>query len=82
MRAGWPGERGAAAVNAVAQLHKPKREAGLRVALIYEDGYGNWGWWCPNRICSPGETVCGNDGFKTRGGARDAAHAHEKRRSH
>jgi hypothetical protein len=56
-----------------------KRDTGLRVTLLYEDGYGNWGWWCPSRTCTPGtETVCGKDGFKTRDGARRAAQTHEK----
>ena len=63
---------------AVAQLHKPKRDSGLRITLLYEDGYGNWGWWCPARACSPAADVLGKDGFKTRDGARRAAQGHEK----
>lgn len=63
---------------ATPQLAKPKRDSGLRVALLYEDGYGNWGWWCPTRECSPTAAVLGKDGFKTRDGARRAAQNHEK----
>lgn len=47
--------------------------------LVYEDGYGKWGWWCPK--CTPhtpNPEVVGNDGYKTRDGAGRAAQNHEK----
>lgn len=59
-------------------VYAPRRENGLKTTLLYEDGYGNWGWWCPTRVCSPTADVCGKDGYKTRDGARRAAQVHEK----
>ena len=59
-------------------LHKPKKERGLRKALLYDDGYGNWGWWCPDLTCSPdADNITGDDHYTTREGARKAAHRHE-----
>lgn len=55
------------------------RGSGTEVALVYQDGYGNWGWWCPR--CTPDTPYAepvGQDGFKTRDGARRAAKDHEK----
>jgi hypothetical protein len=63
----------------VAQPYKPKNETGLTLALLYEDGYGHWGWWCTDRACSPGADVLGKEGFKSRDTAREAAKKHEQK---
>lgn len=62
------------------RTYKPRRENGLRQALLFEDGYGNWGWWCPR--CSRPGVFIKQDGFTSEKGARKAAGRHEKRRNH
>jgi hypothetical protein len=59
---------------------KQRRDNGLKVALLFEDGYGNWGWVC--WTCTRPEVHIGQDDFATRGSARRAAHGHELRRGH
>lgn len=65
---------------AVALTGKKDRETGLKTAVLFEDGYGHWGWVCWR--CSRRDVQIQQDGFNTRGGAREAAHKHEKRRGH
>lgn len=58
-------------------------QTGLNKALVYEDGYLNWGWWCPDKNCSPdADNLTQQDGFKNRDNARRAAHRHEKEAGH
>ncbi len=65
---------------AVALTGHKTRETGLKVAVLFEDGYGHWGWICWR--CSRSDVRIQQDGFATRGGARKAARDHEKRRGH
>lgn len=56
------------------------RDNGLKIALVFQDGYENWGWVCW-RCTRPGVHI-GHEGYKTRDGARRSAVQHETRRGH
>lgn len=57
-----------------------RRTNGLTTAVLFENGYGVWGWQCWK--CSRPGVLIMQDGFETRDGARRAAQKHEKRRGH
>lgn len=61
------------------RVSRPK-DNGLKIALVFQDGYENWGWWCPR--CTRSGVTIAQDGFKTRDGARRSAVKHETRRGH
>jgi hypothetical protein len=65
---------------ATPMLHKPKKDTGLKQALLFEDGYDRWGWWCPK--CTRPGLLISQDGYVSRDKARRSAHKHEARRGH